>query len=164
QHDCDCADRERHAIVIKKICHRTVPPEPRPAYRAAAHLLQGAVLQATRRLLRSVPENRMTDKPLKPRTIAAQALGAIEPEPRGLRAWLTNEAPLFRYHVDLADMSGSEAVGAAMRPDTKLAWIETPASPLWSITDIAGVAGIAHAAGAVLAMESTAATPLFTQP
>src|SRR5437764_6919837 len=82
----------------------------------------------------------------------------------GLRDWLTNEAPLFGYRVDLADMSSIEAVRAAMRPDTKLVWIETPANPLWSITDIAGVAGIAHAAGAVLAIDSTAATPLFTQP
>ena len=51
-----------------------------------------------------------------------------------------------------------------MRPDTKLVWIETPANPLWTITDIAGVAEIAHAGGAVLGINSTAATPLFTKP
>ena len=46
---------------------------------------------------------------------------------------------------------------AAVRPGaTKLIWIETPSNPLWSITDIAAAAEIAHAAGAVLAVDSTA--------
>jgi cystathionine gamma-synthase len=82
----------------------------------------------------------------------------------GLRDWLTNEAPLFGYRVDLVDMSSIEAVRAAIRPETKLVWIETPANPLWTITDIAAVAEIAHARGAVLGIDSTAATPLFTKP
>jgi cystathionine gamma-synthase len=82
----------------------------------------------------------------------------------GLRDWLRNEAPLFGYRVDLVDMSNAEAVRAAMQPDTKLIWIETPANPLWTITDISGVAEIAHAGGAILGIDSTAATPLFTRP
>jgi cystathionine gamma-synthase len=82
----------------------------------------------------------------------------------GLRDWLKNEAPLFGYRVDLVDMSSVEAVRAAMTPDTKLVWIETPANPLWTITDIAAVADIAHAGGAALGIDSTAATPLFTKP
>jgi cystathionine gamma-synthase len=82
----------------------------------------------------------------------------------GLRDWLTNEAPLFGYRVDLVDMSNVEAVRGAMQPDTKLIWIETPANPLWTITDIAAVAEIAHAGGAMLGIDSTAATPLFTRP
>ncbi|MGB9365085.1 MAG: aminotransferase class I/II-fold pyridoxal phosphate-dependent enzyme [Xanthobacteraceae bacterium] len=82
----------------------------------------------------------------------------------GLRDWLKNEAPLFGYRVDLIDMSNVEAVRAAMQPDTKLLWIETPANPLWTITDISGVAEIAHAGGAILGIDSTAATPLFTKP
>src|SRR5262249_34735966 len=40
----------------------------------------------------------------------------------------------------------------------------TPANPLWTITDIAAVAEIAHAAGAVLAVDSTIATPIFSRP
>ena len=55
----------------------------------------------------------------------------------GLRDWLINEAPLFGYRVDLVDMSDLDAVRAAIKPDTKLVWIETPANPLWTITDIA---------------------------
>src|SRR5436853_4496205 len=82
----------------------------------------------------------------------------------GFRDWLINEAPLFGYRVDLADMSSLEAVHAAIKPDTKLVWIETPANPLWSITDIAAVAEIAHTNGPVLAIDSTAATPVFTRP
>jgi cystathionine gamma-synthase len=82
----------------------------------------------------------------------------------GLRDWLKNEAPLFGYRVDLVDMSSVEAVRAAMTADTKLVWIETPANPLWTITDIAAVADVAHAGGAALGIDSTAATPLFTKP
>jgi cystathionine gamma-synthase len=53
----------------------------------------------------------------------------------------------------------------AVKPgDTKLVWIETPGNPLWTITDIAGAAQIAHKAGALLAVDSTVATPVFTQP
>ena len=82
----------------------------------------------------------------------------------GLRDWLTNEAPLFGYRVNLVDMSSLDAIRAAMKLDTKLVWIETPANPLWTITDIAAVAEIAHAGGALLGIDSTAATPLFTKP
>jgi cystathionine gamma-synthase len=82
----------------------------------------------------------------------------------GLRDWLKNEAPLFGYRVDLVDMSDVAAVRVAMKPDTKLVWIETPANPLWTITDIAAVAEVAHAGGAILGIDSTAATPLFSKP
>ena len=54
---------------------------------------------------------------------------------------------------------------AAVRPgETKLVWIETPANPLWTITDIAAAAEIAHRAGARLAVDSTAASPVHTRP
>ena len=82
-----------------------------------------------------------------------------------LRHWLTTDAPRYGYKVDLADMSDLQAIAKAVRPgETKLVWIETPANPLWTITDIAGVAEIAHRVGAALAIDSTAATPIFTQP
>src|SRR5262249_11200135 len=47
---------------------------------------------------------------------------------------------------------------------TKLVWIETPANPLWNITDVAAAADISHGAGAILAVDSTVATPIFTRP
>jgi len=45
-----------------------------------------------------------------------------------------------------------------------LFWIETPSNPLWSVTDIAAVADIAHACDALLCVDSTVATPVFTRP
>src|SRR5712691_5312435 len=81
------------------------------------------------------------------------------------RNWLVTEAPRFGYTVDLVDTGDLKAVRAAVRRGkTKLVWIETPANPLWNITDIAGVATIAHRAGAKLAVDSTVATPVFTRP
>ncbi|MGH6926497.1 MAG: trans-sulfuration enzyme family protein [Propylenella sp.] len=82
-----------------------------------------------------------------------------------LRNWLMTDATRWGLNVDLVDMTDPGAVQAAVRAgQTKLFWIETPANPLWSITDIAAVAGIAHAAGAALAVDSTAATPMLTRP
>jgi cystathionine gamma-synthase len=83
----------------------------------------------------------------------------------GLRNWLVTEAPRYGYRVDLVDMSDTAAIERALRPgETKLVWVETPANPLWNITDIAAVAALAHKAGAVLAVDSTVATPVFTRP
>jgi cystathionine gamma-synthase len=82
-----------------------------------------------------------------------------------LRHWLGQEAPRFGFHVDFADMTDLAAVRTAVKHgETRLVWIETPSNPLWSITDIAAVAEIAHAAGAQLAVDSTVATPVFTRP
>jgi cystathionine gamma-synthase len=81
------------------------------------------------------------------------------------RHWLAQAAPRLGYRIDLVDMADLEAVRRAVKPgETRLIWIETPSNPLWTITDIAAVAQIAHAAGALLAVDSTAATPVFTQP
>jgi cystathionine gamma-synthase len=82
-----------------------------------------------------------------------------------LRHWLTTDAARFGYRTELVDMEDPAALASAVRPgETRLVWIETPANPLWGITDIAAVAQAAHAAGALLAVDSTAATPVFTQP
>jgi cystathionine gamma-synthase len=82
-----------------------------------------------------------------------------------LRDWLTRHARAWGLDVELVDMTDLEALARTMRPgETKLVWIETPANPLWGITDIAAVAKIAHAGGARLAVDSTVATPVLTQP
>ncbi len=81
-----------------------------------------------------------------------------------LRAWLLS-ASRFGHRVDFVDTSDIAAVQAAMKPgDTKLVWIETPGNPLWTITDIAAVASIAHKAGAICCVDSTVATPILSQP
>lgn len=59
------------------------------------------------------------------------------------------------------DMTDLKAVHAALRPNTKLIWIETPSNPLLKITDVAAVAEIAHAVGAVCACDSTWPTPIL---
>lgn len=83
----------------------------------------------------------------------------------GLRSWLLNDAKDWGLKVDLVDTSNLDAVRAAMRPgETKLVWLETPANPLWFLTDIRAVAEMAHAAGALVGVDSTCATPLLTQP
>src|SRR5216684_6963283 len=82
-----------------------------------------------------------------------------------LRRWLGQTVVGGALAVDFVDMTSLDALRAAVRPgQTRLVWIETPANPLWSITDIAGAAEIAHEAGALLAVDSTAATPVLTRP
>ncbi len=66
--------------------------------------------------------------------------------------------------VTLADSSNVENLRAAITPQTKLVWIESPGNPLLTITDIAACAEIAHAAGALLAVDNTFATPVLTRP
>jgi cystathionine gamma-synthase len=63
--------------------------------------------------------------------------------------------------VHLADLA---AVRAAMRPNTKVIWCETPTNPLLGIADIAALAEIAHAGDALLAVDNTFATPYLQQP
>ncbi len=82
-----------------------------------------------------------------------------------LRNWLLNFATHWGLKVELVDMTDPKAVQAAIVPgSTRLVWIETPANPMWTITDIAATADIAHAAGAVLAVDSTVASPVLTRP
>ena len=83
----------------------------------------------------------------------------------GLRKWLKTDAPSHGITSTFVDGSNLEATRAAIRAgETRLVWVETPANPLWTITDITAVAEIAHAAGAVVAVDSTAATPVLSQP
>ena len=63
--------------------------------------------------------------------------------------------------VALGDLS---AVQAAMRPETKLIWCETPTNPLLGIADIAGLATVAQGAGALLVVDNTFASPYLQQP
>ena len=65
----------------------------------------------------------------------------------GLKRWLNAEMPRRRIAVDFVAMDDLAALERAIRPGTtKLVWIETPGNPLWTITDIAEAARLAHAA------------------
>lgn len=63
--------------------------------------------------------------------------------------------------VETADL---EAVRAALRPETKLVFVETPANPTMAITDLAAVAELAHRHGAVLLVDNTFASPALQRP
>jgi cystathionine gamma-synthase len=82
-----------------------------------------------------------------------------------LRNWLMTEATRWGLIIDLVETDDLAKLGAAIQPGkTKLVWLETPSNPLWTITDIAGAAKLAHAAGARLAVDSTCASPYHTRP
>src|SRR4051795_4966453 len=64
----------------------------------------------------------------------------------------------------VAAVNDLEAIRAAITPTTKAVWIETPTNPLLNIGDIAGISEIAHAAGALLVVDNTFASPYLQQP
>jgi cystathionine gamma-synthase len=64
----------------------------------------------------------------------------------------------------VADTSDVQAVRDAVRPETKLIWVETPSNPLLGITDIAALAGVARHAGVRLVVDNTFASPYLQQP
>lgn len=66
--------------------------------------------------------------------------------------------------ITAADLSDLDDLGRALRPATRLVWAETPANPIVRLTDIRAVAEVAHQAGALLAVDSTFATPIATRP
>jgi len=66
--------------------------------------------------------------------------------------------------VTYADCADADAVRAAIRPHTRLVFIETPSNPLMRVTDIAAAAALAHDAGALLACDNTLATPILQRP
>jgi cystathionine gamma-synthase len=82
-----------------------------------------------------------------------------------LRNWLKLDAAQWGLVVDFVDTSDLAAVKRAVRRgETKLVWLETPSNPMWSVADIAAICEIAHGAGAIVAVDSTVATPIFTRP
>ncbi|HEV3088460.1 MAG TPA: aminotransferase class V-fold PLP-dependent enzyme [Candidatus Elarobacter sp.] len=66
--------------------------------------------------------------------------------------------------VTYADCSDLAAVETALRPQTRLIFIETPSNPMLRVSDIAGVAALAHGIGAVVACDNTLPTPVLQQP
>ena len=73
---------------------------------------------------------------------------------------LTNYGLSFTY----VDTSQPETVRQAIRPETKMLWIETPTNPLLKITDLAAMSEIAKENGLYFGVDSTFATPVFLRP
>ncbi len=80
------------------------------------------------------------------------------------RALAAQQFPRWGLTWSLADFSDPDAVRAALRPETRLLWAETPSNPLLKVCDIAALAGIAHDAGAQLLVDGTFASPVLQQP
>jgi len=64
----------------------------------------------------------------------------------------------------VAPVSDPDAVADALRPNTKLVWLETPTNPLLNVGDIAALADVAHGGGAKLVVDNTFASPYLQQP
>jgi cystathionine gamma-synthase len=62
------------------------------------------------------------------------------------------------------NMEDLDAVQAAIQPNTKLIWLETPANPILGISDIQGISSLAHSQGINVAVDNTMATPILQNP
>lgn len=73
----------------------------------------------------------------------------------------TRSAGLSFSYVDMTDPAAFEA---AIRPETKLVWIETPTNPMLKLVDIRAIADIAHARGLIVVVDNTFASPILQRP
>ncbi|MRG95088.1 trans-sulfuration enzyme family protein [Polyangium spumosum] len=82
-----------------------------------------------------------------------------------LQSWIRSAGARFGLRASIVDMTDPREVAKAIVPgETRLVWVETPANPLWGVTDIAEVSRLARAAGALVCVDSTSATPVLTRP
>ncbi len=83
----------------------------------------------------------------------------------GFRNWLAGFMGSWGLEVEFYDNASLDDLATRIRArPTRLLWIETPANPTWEVTDIAAASEIARKAGAMVAVDSTCATPVLTQP
>ncbi len=81
-------------------------------------------------------------------------------------SWVLLMQEVTRRGVDVSmvDMRDLDAVRAACRPGTRLIWMESPTNPTLEVLDVAALADIARAAGALSAIDNTFATPVLQRP
>ena len=83
----------------------------------------------------------------------------------GVRKWLAEFALTWGLDVEFIDTTDLGVLAAAIRPGrTRLLWVETPANPMWDITDLAAASELAHSAGVRMAVDNTVPTPVLTRP
>ena len=84
----------------------------------------------------------------------------------GAFSWIRLHCDRSDIVVSYYDPADAAAIEAAIEQQarTDIVWVETPTNPMMKITDIALAADIAHSANALLCVDSTAATPVFTRP
>ncbi|MCI0339765.1 MAG: cystathionine gamma-synthase [Planctomycetales bacterium] len=76
----------------------------------------------------------------------------------------TNVYARFGIETSYVDTTDLAAVKKAMRPKTRLVWVETPSNPLLRITDLRAIAALSHERGALVAVDNTFATPALQRP
>lgn len=81
-----------------------------------------------------------------------------------LRNWLTRFTSRWGVELRLLDTDDLSVMKENINSGTRLVWLETPANPMWAVSDIEEIAKLSKAAGAKLVVDSTVATPVFTQP
>ena len=69
-----------------------------------------------------------------------------------------------KLDFDYVDTTDPTSVERALRPETKMLWIETPTNPMLTLSDIAALSEMAHERGAVVAVDNTFASPYFQRP
>ena len=82
----------------------------------------------------------------------------------GTYRYLTRILERYNLSFSWVDTTDLAVVEAALRPETRMVYLETPTNPVMDITDIAAVVEIAHARGAVVAVDNTFLTPCFQRP
>ena len=82
----------------------------------------------------------------------------------GTRAILRDVFGRWGLEVTFTDVTDPEQVEQAMRPNTRLVWVETPSNPMLKVTDIRRTVEIAHEAGALCVCDNTWATPMLQRP
>lgn len=82
----------------------------------------------------------------------------------GFRKVLHEVFGRWQIETTYVDMTNPACVAEAVRPSTRVVWVETPSNPLMKISDLAAMAGIARDAGAVSICDGTFATPVLQRP
>ncbi|MFL6262442.1 MAG: trans-sulfuration enzyme family protein [Thermoanaerobaculia bacterium] len=72
--------------------------------------------------------------------------------------------PNWGIRADLVDMTDLAALAAAIRPETRLVWLETPSNPLLQVVDLGVAVALARQAGALTVVDNTFATPVLQRP
>ncbi len=78
--------------------------------------------------------------------------------------FFANDLPRFGISSDFVDLTDIVATEAAIRPNTRMIWIETPTNPLLDIVDLRAMAGIASGVGAISVVDNTFASPYCQNP
>ncbi len=82
----------------------------------------------------------------------------------GVRHYVKDVLERWGLQFDFVDMRDAKTIERALKPNTKLVWIETPSNPSLKIVDIAAAAEVAHRGGALCLVDNTWATPVFQHP